>query len=160
MKALASPSYHRPDLIRPYRTSDRSALIEVFRLNTPKYFDPSELSHFEEYLSKYSQTYFTVEQNGTIVGGAGFHFTKNDTVGHISWIFFHPDFSGKGLGSTAIRHCLDRLKSERKLRRLSATTSQLAYKFFEKFGFRLVRTEKDYWGRGLDLYEMEITLPG
>lgn len=35
------------------------------------------------------------------------------------------------------------------------TTSQLAYKFFEKFDYRIIRIEKNYWGDGLDLYEME-----
>tara|TARA_R110000868_G_scaffold4211_6_gene26465 strand:- start:9911 stop:10033 length:123 start_codon:yes stop_codon:yes gene_type:complete len=35
------------------------------------------------------------------------------------------------------------------------TTSQLAYKFFEKFDYSINRIEKNYWGEGLDLYEME-----
>ena len=34
----------------------------------------------------------------------------------------------------------------------------LAYRFFEKFGLVLIKTEKDYWGKGLDLYWMEMEL--
>jgi ribosomal protein S18 acetylase RimI-like enzyme len=41
------------------------------------------------------------------------------------------------------------------VKKLVVRTSQLAYKFFERLGYHLIRTEKDYWGKGLDLYLME-----
>jgi len=37
-------------MIRKYNPTDRPELIEVFKLNTPTYFDPKEVSDFEEYL--------------------------------------------------------------------------------------------------------------
>jgi len=42
--------------------------------------------------------------------------------------------------------------------KLVVTTSQLAYQFFEKFGYRFAQTEQDYWAPGLDLYRLEQKL--
>ncbi|MBX7125163.1 MAG: hypothetical protein K1X47_05685, partial [Cyclobacteriaceae bacterium] len=39
--------------------------------------------------------------------------------------------------------------------RIVAATSQLAGGFFAKLGFVTLRTEQDYWGKGLDLWLME-----
>lgn len=50
------------------------------------------------------------------------------------------------------------LKLNPKIDKLVVTTSQLAFRFIEKFGFDLIQTEKDYWGPGLDLYLMEKQL--
>jgi ribosomal protein S18 acetylase RimI-like enzyme len=37
-------------------------------------------------------------------------------------------------------------------------TSQLAYKFYQKVGFELEKTEKDFWAKGFDLYQMKMNL--
>ncbi len=145
-------------MIRQYKISDRPELIEIFKLNTPAYFDPKEINDLEEYLDQNSDTYFTVEYENKIIGGAGYQITDNNSIGRITWIFFHPDYSGHGYGRQAVGHCLTILKSNPKLKKLIVTTSQLAYKFFAKFGYTLTRIEKDYWGIGLDLYVMETNL--
>jgi hypothetical protein len=44
---------------------------------------------------------------------------------------------------------------DKKVKKLIVTTSQHSNKFFEKFGYHIIRIVKDYWGKGLDLYEME-----
>lgn len=114
------------------------------------------MADFEEYLEQHGDTYLTIEQEGEIAGGTGYVFTHNHTTGQITWIFFHPDFAGKGLGKLAVQHCLDIFRSQPGITKLLVTTSQLAYRFFEKFGYQLVATEKDHWGPGLDLYTMEM----
>lgn len=142
-------------MIRPFKTSDKEHLIEIFKLNTPKYFDTNELGDFEKYLTHHCETYLTIESDNKIVGGAGYYVNMTDNSGRITWIFFHPNSSGFGLGKQAVEHCLTILKSNPSVEKLIVTTSQLAYKFFEKFGYKLIQTEKDYWGQGLDLYLME-----
>ncbi|WP_103070381.1 GNAT family N-acetyltransferase [Aquimarina sediminis] len=142
-------------MIRPYDISDKNQLIELFKLNTPKYFDPKELADFKEYLQDHGDTYFIVEYKNQIVGGTGCYIQESNKSGQITWIFFHPGYSGLGLGKKAVEHCLAILKSNPVVEKLVVTTSQLAYGFFEKFGFQLIKTEKDYWGPGLDLYYME-----
>jgi N-acetylglutamate synthase-like GNAT family acetyltransferase len=143
-------------MIRPYKQADKETLVEIFKLNTPQYFDPKEINDFTEYLENYSDTYLTLEHEGKIVGGAGYYVKEEDKSGRITWIFFHPDASGLGLGRQIVDHCLIMLKQEPEVEKFVVTTSQLAYKFFEKFGYKLTKIEKDYWGLGLDLYEMEM----
>lgn len=145
-------------MIRPYHFADRAALLNIFKMNTPQYFDPEEAKDFEAYLSDNGDTYLTIENQNKIVGGTGYQITDNGTIGRITWIFFHPDSAGLGLGRQSLEYCMAIFKSMPTVQKLVVTTSQLAYKFFAKFGFHLVKTEKDYWGRGLDLYLMEMAL--
>ncbi len=142
-------------MIRPYRITDNEELIKIFKLNVPKYFSPNETNDFENYLKDYSDTYFTIEYQNQIVGGVGYYVKTKDKSGRITWIFFYPDYAGKGLGKKAVTHCLALIKLDPTVEKLVVTTSQFAYKFFEKFDYKLKRKEKDYWGVGLDLYEME-----
>ncbi len=143
-------------MIRPYKYTDRKELVEIFKLNIPAYFDPKELTDFEEYLEYGSTTYLIIEYENKIVGGAGYDFQEKDNTGRITWIFFHPNCTGLGLGKKMVEHCLSILKLNLTLEKVVVTTSQLAYKIFERFGFILKKTEKDYWGVGLDLYLMEL----
>ena len=39
---------------------------------------------------------------------------------------------------------------------IECQTSQVAYRFFEKFGFVLQHTEPKHWAPGLDLYFMTL----
>jgi N-acetylglutamate synthase-like GNAT family acetyltransferase len=143
-------------MIRPYHPSDQQTLVEILKLNVPKYFDQKEVAEFEEYLKEHAITYLTIEHEKKIVGGTGYLLTDNNTIGHVRWIFFHPDSAGHGLGSEAMKYCLAKFQSVPTVKKLIVTTSQLVYKFFEKFGLVLIKTEKNYWGKGLDLYWMEM----
>lgn len=145
-------------MIRPYKISDKKQLFEIFELNTPKYFDPKEINDFESYLQQHSDTYFTIEYENKIVGGIGYYVKESDKSGRITWIFLHPNYTGYGLGKKAVEHCLAILTLNATLEKLVVTTSQLTFEFFEKFGYQLLKTEKDFWGEGLDLYLMERPL--
>ena len=35
-------------------------------------------------------------------------------------------------------------------------TTQLAFQFYEKMGFELDKTKKDFWAKGFDLYQMKM----
>lgn len=145
-------------MIRSFRHEDKESLLEIFKLNTPRFFAPEELADFASYLEENRRTYLTVEYNSKIAGGAGYQITDSGTIGRITWIFFHPEYSGLGLGRQAVEYCLSLFRKNASIQKVVVTTSQLAYEFFEKFGFLLIRTEKDYWGKGLDLYLMELEL--
>lgn len=142
-------------MIRPYKKKDKKRLLEIFKLNTPRYFDENESKDLETYLQEFSETYLIMEYKNVIVGGAGYNVRESDYSGRINWIFFHPDYSDLGLGREMVDYCLNILKSDPTVKKLVVRTSQLAYGFFAKFGYQLIRVEKDYWGEGLDLYLME-----
>ncbi len=142
-------------MIRPYKPTDKESLLKIFSLNTPKYFDKNEIRDFEEYLEQKTETYLTIEVDNNIVGGTGYYINENDKSGRITWIFFDPNYSGQGMGKQAVEYCLKILSKDKRVEKFIVTTSQLAYKFFEKFDYSIKRIEKNYWGKGLDLYEME-----
>ena len=145
-------------MIRRYTSQDKEELIEIFKLNIPIYFDPKEVSIFENYLETHADKYLTIEHNNKIVGGNGFNFKDNNSTGEITWIFFHPSYSGLGLGKESVDHCLKLFRAAPDLKKVVVRTSQLANKFFTKLGFDLIKTETDYWGLGLDLHLMELDL--
>lgn len=145
-------------MIRPYRKSDQPALLQVFRLNTPKYFAPAEEQDFIEYLEHLIEDYFVIEQSNAIIGGGGVNYFEEEKGARISWDFIHPDAHGKGLGRKLVQHRIDHIKNKPHIETITVRTSQLAYRFYQKFGFELVKTEKDFWAEGLDLYQMDLKL--
>ena len=145
-------------MIRAYNDSDKAELLEIFRLNTPKNFGPEEIKDFEKYIQLQSDNYSTIEYKGKIVGGVGYEVKSSDASGRITWIFFHPKYTGYGLGKKAVEHCIAILKQKPEVKKLVVSTSQMAFKFFEKLQYKLVRVEKDYWAKGIDLYSMERQL--
>lgn len=143
-------------MIRPYNKNDREQLLDIFYLNTPKYFDKKEIKDFKKYLEQKNDTYLTIEDNKQIVGGVGYYVNIDDMSGRITWIFIDPKYVGQGLGKNAVAYCLKIMSEDERIEKFTVTTSQLAYKFFEKFGYKTKRIVENHWGKGLDLYEMEM----
>lgn len=141
-------------VIQPYQQADWPAVQQLFRLNTPLYFHPDEEKALAAYLNKHGDTYFTAAINGVPGGACGYHYTA-ENEGRISWTFVHPSYKGGGVGEALVNHCLAAVKT-RPVSKISVWTSNASWKFFQKFGFVLKRTEKDFWAAGLDLFYMEM----
>lgn len=142
-------------IIREYKNTDREAVLNLLKLNTPKYFSPEEEKDLMNYLEKEIEYYFILEIDNIIVGSGGFNFFDDKTIGKISWDILHPDFQGKSLGSTLLNYRIERLKSFKRVQQIIVRTSQLTHKFYEKRGFRLIEVVEDYWAKGFHLYKME-----
>ena len=140
--------------IRAYETKDKNEVINLIRLNTPKYFAVNEEEDLNRYLESERELYYVLLYDQIIVGCGGINFTDNHTTGKISWDIFHPDYQGKSLGSKLVKYRIDKLTSMEGIQKISVRTSQVAYKFYEKQGFELMEIKKDYWADGFDLYEM------
>lgn len=144
-------------VIRPYISHDRKELLDLLRMNTPTYFDPAEENDFVDYLEHHAQNYFVVEYSGAIVGGGGFNTGfDNGKTARISWDIIHPGFHGQRLGKKLTQHRIEKIRALQSINRIVVRTSQLAFKFYEKQGFQLERTVKDFWAPGFDLYEMAL----
>lgn len=143
-------------MIRSYRPSDKTFLIELIRLNTPKYFALAEQADFEDYLENKLEDYFVVEQDDEIVGCGGINYDHNNATAIISWDMIHPNFHGQGIGKSLLQFRIDKIKSASSFHKIIVRTSQYAYIFYEKSGFKLLKIEEDYWAEGLHLYVMEI----
>ena len=78
-------------IIRAYKIEDNTKLIELLRLNTPKYFESSEELYII-YLDKHTENYFVIEDSQLIIGARGINygFDNGETV-RISWDIIHPN---------------------------------------------------------------------
>ncbi len=141
-------------MIRPYTKRDKQRLLDIFKLNIPTYFDASELADLDDYLDKKAETYRVVEIDQTIVGGFGLIIDLARSEASITWIFFDPEHKGNGLGRLAVNYCHNQFRQTHGLQKYTVRTSQFTNVFFEKFGYKTIQIEKDYWGKGLDLYVM------
>ncbi|MBW7469364.1 N-acetylglutamate synthase-like GNAT family acetyltransferase [Pontibacter aydingkolensis] len=145
-------------MIRLYTEKDKVEVIELLRLNTPLYFAPEEESDLIHYLNHEIEDYFVVEENGRIVGSGGINYFPDAGLTRISWDIIHPEFQGKGIGKKLLLHRIAKIKSNPSINLIQVRTTQLVYKFYGKAGFRLETTEKDFWAKGLDLYQMKLAL--
>jgi ribosomal-protein-alanine N-acetyltransferase len=142
--------------IRNYRKEDKEVVLNLFRLNVPLYFSPSEQEELLYFLDHEIELYFVLEIEGKIVGSGGINFSGDETHAKISWDFLHPEYQGKSLGTKLLKHRLDILQKMDKVKTITVRTSQLAYRFYEKSGFKLKEVVTDYWAKGFDLYRMEL----
>lgn len=142
-------------MIRKYSSTDFKAVINLLRLNTPQYFDSSEEIDFVRYLQTEADHYFVYDLVGEIVGCGGINFGFDDgKTARLSWDIIHPLRQGEGIGRSLTAYRIEQIAKKNAVERVCVRTSQMAYQFYEKMGFRLERTERDYWAQGFDLYEM------
>lgn len=142
--------------IRAYASQDKESILNLFQLNTPEFFSPDEEKDLLYYLENEIELYFVIEFDQKIVGSGGINFSDDQTQAKISWDFLHPDFQRKSIGTKLLKHRLDLLKKMDNVKRITVRTSQLAYPFYEKSGFKINEIVKDYWAKGFDLYRMEL----
>lgn len=144
--------------LRPYLPTDAEPLLTVFRKNVPVAFAEVEIDEYARFLPQNNDPYFVAERNGQVVGACGYYLIHEGSVARICWILTDPDLKGSGVGSALLRHVLEQILTHPDVTIIECQTSQVAYQFFEKFGFVLRRTEPNHWAPGLDLYFMTLNL--
>ena len=68
--------------IREYQPTDKNAVIDLIRQNTPAYFAPKEEADFSNYLDSERELYFVLLLNKKVVGCGGINFTKDKAVSY------------------------------------------------------------------------------
>lgn len=142
-------------IIRKHIDSDRKRIMELLKLNTPKYFSPEEEEDLIDYLDNHADNYYVIEDDNVIVGCGGFNLSEDGETGKISWDIFDPQRQGKGYGSALTKLRIQRIREIEGVKIVSVRTSQLVYPFYEKFGLELREVVKDYWAEGFDLYRLD-----
>ncbi len=143
-------------MIRLYQNEDKEKLIALLKLNTPEYFDESEETDFLNYLENEVESYFVIEENHKVIGSGGINYFIENNSARISWDVIDPAYQGKGWGKKLIDYRINEIKKNPLINLIIVRTTQLVYKFYQKMGFELEKTKKDYWAKGLDLYQMKL----
>ena len=111
-------------VIREYRETDKNAVIDLIRQNTPEYFALEEEADFSNYLDSERELYFVLLLNKEIVGCGGINFTDDKTTGKISWDIIHPQHQGKSLGAQLLKYRIEKIKSINGIQKITVRTSQ------------------------------------
>lgn len=144
--------------IRAYKESDFNDLLTAFQLNVPKYFNAKEEADFITFIKKKEPHFFVIEVQNKVVGCCGYAVQTNASSCKLSWVFCNPAYQGQGLGGLLVKYCIERIQKEHNIANIVVRTSQLASTFFSKFGFKLLYTKDNYWGKGLHLYYMKNSM--
>lgn len=145
-------------MIRPYHAQDKQQLLALLSLNTPRFFAPSEAADFADYLNSHVEGYFIVEAAEQIVGCGGINYFPEEATARLSWDIIHPDYQAQGIGRELTFYRIREIKKNPTIKMILVRTTQLVYRFYEKMGFTLEKTEKDFWAPGFDLYQMKMQL--
>ena len=93
--------------------------------------------------------FYVYEVRGEIVGVAALHPRYSEGVGVVRWVYVHPRYQRRGIGTALMRRIEERAR-ELGLRRLRLVTHGEAYwaiRFYEKLGFKIVGyVERAAWG--------------
>jgi ribosomal protein S18 acetylase RimI-like enzyme len=140
--------------IRNYRETDKPVLLNILKKNVPQFFAETEVEDLSNYLDHDIDIYYVLELKDEVIGAGGINIEDEGRIGKISWDYIIPTYQGKGFGKKLLEHRINQLRKDEKIEMISVRTSQLSYQFYEKNGFILKRTIKDYWAKGYDLYHM------
>ncbi|MBI5178589.1 MAG: GNAT family N-acetyltransferase [Nitrospinae bacterium] len=103
---------------------------------------------------------FVAEENGRIIGFVMTAMEKRDE-GLIVTIDLLPEWRAKGIGSRLIALAEEALikRGAQKVVLQTAVENHPAIAFYQKHGYRNMKTLKHYYGRGKPAFQFEKTLP-
>jgi len=141
-------------IIRKFKTDDKENLIKVFKNNVPKYFAETEIDDYEEYINGKVQDYYVATLNNTIIAAGGINYDKERQLAKISWDIVDIPYQKQGIGTLLLKHRLEVISNKKDIKSIIVRTSQHAYEFYQKMGFKLLERHKDYWAKDFDMYKM------
>ena len=139
--------------IRPIQKSDNAliasiirASLEEFGANKPGtvYYDATTDHLFELFENNLKSAYFIAEENGIILGGAGYFHSDglDDKTCELVKMYLSKSARGKGLGKKMIEHCIANAKQNGFEQMYLETMPELkkAIQVYELFGFEYLKT--------------------
>jgi len=152
-------------IIREFKPSDRLDCIEIFKGNMPKFFAPAELPDFVSCLDNLdsgkklfknalNEKYFVAVLSNKIVACGGYYIVEDENRGNMVWGMVDNTFHKMGIGRKLLEYRIQEIKKLNPENTVSLDTTQYSYQFFEKLGFTTTNITKDFYGEGLDRYDM------
>jgi putative acetyltransferase len=138
--------------IRPIKIEDNAtiatiirAALEEFGANKPGtvYFDETTDHLFELFQKHQYCAYFIAEEDGVILGGAGYFHSEGLDMNTCELVkmYLSKFARGKGLGKKMIEHCIQEAKKEGFIQMYLETMPELkkAIQVYELFGFTYLK---------------------
>jgi ribosomal protein S18 acetylase RimI-like enzyme len=144
-------------IIRPYAPADKPACLAAFESNMPRFFAPHELEDYTAWLDAFADgdRYYVAEENGEVIGCGGFNADADKQEAFMAWGLIHNAHHKRGLGKALLLFRLRAIRDICPQCIIKLDTTQHSFPFFEKLGFRTVRITRNFYGEGLDRYDME-----
>ncbi|MBZ5622596.1 MAG: GNAT family N-acetyltransferase [Acidobacteriia bacterium] len=148
-------------LVRRLRTSDLDRILEVEHLSFGK--DAYDRNLFAEFAHKCGDLFLVVEQGRKVCGYMVTCIRGQRALGRaeLASVAVDPTSRGKGAASALMESTLRRLRLRGigRLGLMVKVTNHEARAFYEKYGFRKVRTIRGYYEDGRDGWLMARTEP-
>lgn len=118
----------------------------IQRYFTPEQSDYDILNNVDELLQKGAMIYFAIEDNKVLA--ACMALPLQDHIWEICKLAATGQYTGKGAGSAVFKACMDYAISQgaKKLTLISNRRLKPALHIYEKFGFKEVPLNKEFWG--------------
>jgi len=150
---------------RPIRPEDDPSVAAIIRAVMPEFgadgpgfaIHDTEVSSMSAAYSGPRSTYFVVEMDGKVVGGAGIGPLAggDDDTAELRKMYFLPEARGHGMGERLLRHLLDLARKHGYARVYLETLTGMdaAQRLYERVGFRIVTSPRGCTGHhGCDRY--------
>ena len=140
--------------IKSYTTCFLESCLSLFKSNTPFFFDISEKALFQKYLIKKNINYYVLfNLNKKVIASGGYALEDDGSI-VLTWGMVHQEFHNKGYGTILLEYRLNKIQREFPKTSIILNTSQKTFKFYKRFGFEVIKITNNYYGAGLDRYDM------
>ncbi len=141
---------------------DRGQIMEIIK-TLPKYFLPGYWPEIENDIR--NQLNISAYSDNDIVGFINYKIHSLN-LAEILWMAVSPNIQSKGIGSILMDKFLKQIKDKKikviELATIASTDNFELYKgtrhFYEKYGFKEIKIDKDYYGPGEDRGIMRLEL--
>lgn len=133
---------------------DIPEIMEIERASFPSPWSPS--FYRKEILENERAFYFVIEEEGKIIGFAGFWFVRGEI--HITTVAVRPEYRGRKYGELLLCAIVDfALNKGADLISLEVRASNIrAQRLYEKYGFVKTGLRPRYYESGEDAYIMRL----
>ena len=151
--------------IKQYSKEHNRSCIQIFDSNTPRYFAEDEQEGLElwlggrntgylAYKNTVAEHFYVMEDNGLVVACCGYYIIGGSQVANLVWGMVQCSLHNKGFGKKLFEFRIKEIKNKYPGFKVLLDTTQHTYQFFEKQGFSTTQIRKDFYGPGLDRYDM------
>ncbi|HVI44986.1 MAG TPA: GNAT family N-acetyltransferase [Chitinophaga sp.] len=103
-----------------------------------------------------TEQYYVAGINGEVVGCGGYYLHQDTYTAGMTWGLVHRDFQGRGIGKQLLLYRISMIRKISPHCTIKLDTSQHSAPFFGKRGFAVTHITPDFYGPGLDRYDMAL----